>query len=349
MKNDLLIVALPGDELRQTAPLLYSESASEFDVFHAFKHPESDDSWFLSEQNWRALIDQLKQADLQRYRRVIVPSIHAEAPASILCAAVSTLGLSNVWMVSDSIHDEIFVISPNEVNTLIDRLNVLLEGAGANANVRSQPFKTMVGIRKVTSAEITAYAAYLGLPNCPRFDWLHEALDRKNDPWGLASSAYEFRRHDAELGLLDAIDWQSIVEVGACTGVFTRRLLNAYSDRHMVAVENNELFLMQLLAISNPSLNVFKGSIFDYKSAADVFVLSSCIYEMSKFPTHVFDLAKSALLTSHRADYESTIVAETCAANGWRLHSSVEIPPAIEIYCGEPITRDGSLANLWVR
>lgn len=349
MAIDLLIATFPGDELVQAAPLFCSDSVSEPEVLYAFEQPTNGENWFLSEQIWRALIDRLKDADLRRYRRVIVPSIHAAAPASILCAAVSTIGLPNLWMVSDSLHDEVVTISADGVTTLIDRFNVILERAGKVGHVGSQPFRTVVGIRKVASSEVTSYAAFLGLPNCPRFEWLYEAVDPEGDPWGLCGSSYESRRHGSEFELLDDVSWMSLVEVGACTGVFTRRLINAYSDRQIVAVENNELFLAQLRAMSDSSLNVFEGSIFDYKTTADVFVLSSCIYEMPAFPTHVFNLARTAILTSHRGDFERNVVAEICAAHGWRLHASREVPPAIEIYCGEPIMRDGSLANLWVR
>lgn len=348
MAVDLLIVTYPGDELRQAAPLLCSGSISEPEVLHAFERPTNGQDLFLSEQIWRALIDRLKRADLRRFRRVIVPSIHAAAPASILCAAVSTVGLPNLWMLSNSRHDEVVEISAAEVTSLIDRYNAALERAGPVGHVGPQPFRTVVGVRKVTSSEVTSYAAYLGLPGCPRFEWLYEALDPNGDPWGLGNSAYEARRHSAELELLDDVGWLSLVEVGACTGVFTRRLIRAFGDKQIVAVENDEVFLSRLRAMSGPSLEVFAGSIFDYGAAADIFVLSSCIYEMTEFPTHIFQLARTGILTSHRADFERDVVAATCAAYGWRRLAGREVPPAIEIYCGEPIMRDGSLANLWV-
>lgn len=349
MAKDLLILLHPGDAFHLAAPLLFAAAARDLELLHVCAAVPQDGGDLLSERFWEQVIAFLGTQALARFERVIVPSIQAPPPGAILCAAVATLGLPSLWTLSDSLHDEVFEVDRVRLPALMAALNEDLARPRSPGTGRPPAFATVAGLRKVNSDDIVNYAAYLGLPNCPRYEWLYAALDAGSDPWALGSSPYEQRRHAAEAELLDAVAWSNLVEVGACTGVFTRKIADAYPDRHVIAVESDALFLPRLRGMSGPAVSVFEGSIFDFHQRAEIFALASCIYEMDAFPVHVFELAEKAILTSHQAEFERNVVEKACAAHGWRKLASREVSPAAEIYCGELIIRDGSLANLWVR
>ena len=168
-----------------------------------------------------------------------------------------------------------------------------------------------------------------------------------SDPWFLASSDYEEERYQLELCALDRVPWNTLVEVGACVGAFTLRLLEAYPDRTITACEPYEPFARELEARVKGRARVLPIGADQAVPESDVLFASSCLYYVRPFPVTLLNHRATYCVLSHCYRYQKRIVEPCMRAMGHELVSEDELPARVEDSYGLLDVKDGTVIQVW--
>jgi hypothetical protein len=178
-----------------------------------------------------------------------------------------------------------------------------------------------------------------------------------SDPWDFQGSAYE---HDRLESTLDwAVRWcpparGRIVEVGACEGAFTTRLLR--HGYHVIATEPNARFRERLIIALRDRVSVRGDSLEDLAEHRHVPAAAYLLVEMLYYGQHLSLLDRlptDMLFVALDPDelYEKVVPAMT-ANSQWRVVSTDDlVQPRLDFVYGEKVykRKEGSSGIVCVR
>ena len=169
------------------------------------------------------------------------------------------------------------------------------------------------------------------------------------NPWDIGVSEYEHTRHTLELDVLGRLPWSSLIEVGACTGIFTERLANALPERNIVAYEPAPQLYAELARRIGDKVEVVNGTIDSISGRPDLLFISSVLYYLADFPSRILDIPTRWLVLSHLRTYHDAKITPLLLSAGWRCVSRDELPPRIERFRTIPVLKDGTEVAVWER
>jgi len=167
------------------------------------------------------------------------------------------------------------------------------------------------------------------------------------DAWSLTSSGYEQERHRLEIAVLGRLDWTSILEIGACTGVFTLRLLNSFPDREVTACEPYDPFVRELLARVGNRARVLNVGATGHLPDADVVFASSCLYYARPFPLELLQVPAKYFVFSHCRKYQESVIAPCMITLNYKLLSEDVLPAHVEPAYGLIDIKEGTIIQVW--
>jgi hypothetical protein len=176
---------------------------------------------------------------------------------------------------------------------------------------------------------------------------MHVPLLNASDPWYLSSSEYEEDRYRLELSVLGRLPWTSLVEIGACVGAFTLRLLESFPGRQITACEPYEPFARKLEIRMGERARVLQASANEAVPAADIVFASSCLYYARPFPITLLSNAAKYFVLSHCHRYQKGVVEPCMIALNYTLLSEDELPARVEAAYGLTDVKDGTIVQVW--
>jgi hypothetical protein len=170
-----------------------------------------------------------------------------------------------------------------------------------------------------------------------------------DNPWDFETSEYERVRFDLELEVLRSLPWTSMVEVGACTGTFTERLVNVFPERELHAYEPNPALFARLKQRLGHRVRLHQAGAEEVEGRCDLLFVSSVLYYLPRFPLGLLDIPERWLVLSHRRLYHDETISPIMRSAGWTCVERRELPPRVENFCEIPILRDGTEVAVWMR
>jgi hypothetical protein len=169
------------------------------------------------------------------------------------------------------------------------------------------------------------------------------------NPWDIGVSEYERTRHALELDVLRRLSWSSLIEVGACTGIFTEKLANAFPERNIVAYEPARQLHAELARRIGDKVEVVNGPIDSISGQPDLLLISSVLYYLDNFPSRILHIPRRWLVLSHLRTYHDAKITPLLLSAGWMCVSRDELPPRIERFRTIPVLKDGTEVAVWER
>jgi len=178
-----------------------------------------------------------------------------------------------------------------------------------------------------------------------------------SDVWAFQTSPYEKERFDRTCAVLAHVAGEcvptSILEIGACEGVMTRRLRAQFPSARIYAVEANPIFLRRLQESLGDDANtdIVEASVLEVPLSADLVLLTEVLYLV---PEHIADILARVrakyLLTSHYTNFDEP-VSRLLHSLGWHTIVSMQVGPRFEPVDGRTscflIRRPGTQIKLW--
>jgi phospholipid N-methyltransferase len=286
---------------------------------------------------------------VQQYDSVFAPDPTNDDLDAWITTLIAGCGGGDLWVATmNGAPDLLIALDSERWQFVIRLLNELYPQLQRARSIMPNEISSVRAYRRVSRAQVMRYNAqflqykeYSGSPSS-----LLAPVD--DDPWDFQSSPYEQRRHNAELELLEGMAPQTIVELGACVGVFSERLHRAFPRARLIAAEPSPRFVRQLAANLGRKAEIQQVTAHEMSIECDLVVASSCFYEMNIFPFRLLRSAKS-VLTSHRAEYELAVVRPYMLSLGFSILREREVSPVFEDFCGFTVDKDGTLITLWNR
>jgi len=170
------------------------------------------------------------------------------------------------------------------------------------------------------------------------------------DPWCFATSPYERERYELTARLLGELATRGaapkhIIDLGACEGRMTERLLESFPGARVEAVESEPHFSARLRERlgGEARVRVVEASALEVPLEADLVVMAEVLYYLPSESLRglVGRVSARHLLTSYGGGFGEEVAALLREA-GWREELSGTVPTRLE-----PV--DGVSSPLWIR
>jgi hypothetical protein len=269
----------------------------------------------------------------------------------------------DVWVASGARSpDKVIVLTPEQHQQKLSLANCVYSTALRDRELGTQHLSSVEAYCKVSGTCVVRYFAEMArLPVYdPEDPWAHAMpahqrirsfmpapLMDVSDPWYLSSSEYEEDRYQLELSALSRISWRSLVEIGACVGAFTLKLLKSFPDRRIIACEPYEPFARELEIRLCERARVLRVSAHEAIPEADVIFASSCLYYARPFPVRLLSIPAKYFVFSHCRRYQKRVVEPCMAAMHCTLLSEDELPARVETAYGLTDVKDGTIVQVW--
>lgn len=280
---------------------------------------------------------------LDDYERVYTHPVQDPDPlARRVAAAVGSRG-KEVWTVAAGGEiDEIVQSPPAAFVRRLDILNRHYPDLLETDRILPRKLRTVDLFQRVDGASLYRYfRGYLS--------WHPGAFDYSR-PWDLETSPYEKERYDAELDVLSRLPWRTMIEVGACEGAFTERLIERFPDRRIVAWEPDPWFFRTLEGRVGGRVEVRRG---DCEAAGgeecDLLFASSLIYYCPRLPYPMLETPARHVVVSHAPRYHREILDPAFLARGFVCTGRETVPPRLEPMEGLLEVRYGTEIAVWQR
>ena len=367
MRN-VLIAGLPGDEATLFAPAVLSRAREDtWDAILFCADPLGDQTIEEAETEWRAACEELGvrprlslrapaaeegydfaalaarlRPVLGDYDAVYTPSFNSDSGPrqKAACAAAAAC---------DALIVETASTDASTLRTLPDGgLLRLFDVVNRHYGLRLRAEKIVAGdfraarqYRRIEAAEILHFAQSF----LERFNPL---LDDDN-PFDFETSDYEQRRFALEIEVLQSLPWTKLVEIGACTGTFTERLVNAFPERKICAIEPVEKSFARLRTRIGGRAELRRELAADVRETCDLLFLSSVVYYMRPIPHSLFDLSSRWLVASHGKIDHELLLDPLLHSSGWKRIARRELLPRIEMASCVPQVKGGTEVAAWER
>lgn len=365
MRN-LMIVAWPGDETTRFAHAVFAGGA--WDAILVCADPQGTESAADAEEAWRCACRDLG----------IVPRASLRAPflaggAYDLARLVAQLephvrGYADVYAASFNDGQMLRQVVTRAAAMLLDEL--LIETTNAEAatmcalpagalaklfDVVNRHYGLRLRTGRITAGDFRPARQYVRVRSRDvrhfadvHMEYYNAQLDDDN-PYDFETSEYERLRFELELEVLHLVDWHTLIEMGACIGTFTARLLDAFPGRRIIAYEPAGQSFARLQTRAGGRAELRRESAADVRETCDLLLLSSVVYYLRPIPLSLFDASTRWLVASHgRWDHE-VLLDPILRSTGWRRVVTRELLPRIELYSGVPLVKAGSEVVVWER
>jgi hypothetical protein len=175
--------------------------------------------------------------------------------------------------------------------------------------------------------------------------------------WAFETSPYEQERYDRTCAVLAEAGKESapasILEIGACEGVMTRRLRTLFPGAKIYAVEVDPVFAHRLREglANDPDTDIIEASVLDIPLSADLVLLAEVLYLVPERTMDILGRVKAKyLLTSNVGNFDDQV--SLCLQRfGWHNIVTVPVFPRFEAVDGRTsfllTRRPGSKIRLW--
>jgi hypothetical protein len=347
----LVVVAHPGEEV-----LLFSTVCAGADVVAV--QEEGGPGWSaermesfhaacvaLGARSSRVVSLSQVREGLGAYARVYTHSPH-EAPAHhrAVCLAVSR-GADPLWVPALGARPlELRALEEAAFHRKLELLNTLYGAEpGCSAGSGLSLGEKLPGVEAFTCASQGDVVRTLSLTDA-------EIYAELPDPWSFTTSPYELERYELTSRLLGGLASQGpeperVLEVGACEGLMTQRLLRLFPRAVVQAVEPDSRFTARLSALlgGEPRVQVVEASVLELPLEADLVLLAEVLYYLPGGQLHglLGRISARWLLTSYGGTFDEEVQA-TLRGYGWRQVVAGSLRPRLE-----PV--DGASSPLWIR
>ena len=367
-RDNLLICALPGDEITRYANLILAQEDEKWRSLLVHADPVSGQTWTKQVASWqaacealdvepvgwlepprqKALLSQISELKgrleplVKSYSRVYVPFVGSRSRWRSLASFVVAAVAKTVWMeVPVGAADEWYALDVSAVKRQLEVLNRYYPDRLGAHKIKIAECRGVRQYRRIDAAEVHRFAQQeLSFPGVDVID---------ADPWDLGTSPYEQERHKLEIDVLGRLSWNHLVEVGACTGVFTEKLVRHFPDRQITACEPDPERVRWLRQRLSGAARVLPATANTLDVTCDVLMVSSVLYYLDQFPRKLLALPRRYLVASHGGSYHSKVLQPLMLSQGWTLHLRERMSGRAEMFCGFPTLKDGTEVVVWKR
>lgn len=345
----LVVVAHPGEEV-----LLFSTVCAGADVVAV--QEEGGPGWSagrvgsfyaacvaLGARSSRVVSLSQVREGLGAYARVYTHSPHEAAPHHrAVCLAVSR-GASPLWVPALGARAmELHALEEEAFRRKLELLSTLY-GTEPGCAAGLSPGERLLGVEAFTCARREDVVRTLSLTDA-------EIYAEQADPWSFTTSAYERERYELTSRLLGELasrgaEPERVLEVGACEGLMTERLLRLFPRAVVEAVEPDSRFTARLRALlgGEPRVRVVEASALEVPLEADLVLLAEVLYYLpgGELQGLLGRVSARWLLTSYGGSFDEEVQA-TLRGHGWQQVVAGPLRPRLE-----PV--DGASSPLWIR
>jgi hypothetical protein len=170
------------------------------------------------------------------------------------------------------------------------------------------------------------------------------------DPWNHETSNFEHTRYEAELDMLDAIPWETLVELGACIGTFTMRLARRFPTRRIIACEPNGTYFAKLQdRLQSESVEIIRSGFDHLPHPVDVVMASCCLYYAKPFPFDILETTANYFFFSHEERYQKGVVEPIMRSSGLELVREGIVAGRFEELYGILEFKEANVLQVWTR
>lgn len=357
--RNLLVVPRPGDEVVLYGMLVWKSPETEWHALLVCDDCGLSSAW--NESVGALGISQVKRLDfpffpisrtsptdltaalrphVNLYDKVYAPDATSEGFDGTVTAALASTGIPSIMTrTANGSPDEVLVAAPSDWNRIRSHLNSF--------------YGTLIRRHRLALGDLSPVCTYrhVACSAIRRWNdvthWSEAVQSDDDDPWDLLSSEYERKRHSIELQAISALDWDDMVEIGACVGAFTRLALDRFPSRRLTAVEPVAAFADKLAIRTGRRIRIIVAPAHTVDEAFDLVFISSATYFMPAWPYALISKARRHVVTSHRTEYEEQVIVPAMQSSGWVRVESKLLEPCFEEFCGFTLDRDGTTVSTW--
>lgn len=170
------------------------------------------------------------------------------------------------------------------------------------------------------------------------------------DPWELGTSDYEKERHDFELRILFQFEWSSLVEVGACEGFFTKKLIQSFPDKTIIATEPDTKYFVNLQKNVGDKITCLQCGINNVAEIdCDILFISSLMYYVKPFPFDILFGNYRYVIMSHNKFYHEKVLDQIMLSHGFKSIFQDDMWGMVEPMWGVLDIKEGTNIKVWVK
>ena len=177
------------------------------------------------------------------------------------------------------------------------------------------------------------------------------------DTWNFNKSSYERNRYKLTIEILGLIpssySIKSIIELGACEGLMTKKLVDIFPHSKIFAVEPNKVFYKRLVNQTKLFSNVSCTNIMAENSRLDadlVLAIEMLYYLGNKLADVLYKINAHYLLTSYYGEFDKQVY-NILNQVGWKNIQARSLDPRFELInkanCSLISKRSGTTIRLW--
>ncbi len=316
--RELIVVSCLEDLIVRFGPLILLNKTVNYDVICVYKNTNTNAATIrktlgiekINELNLNysitavellnSLIDNLP--DMSCFTKVYTYSVKDDIQWNRVIAAAVGKKRKKMHIIADGgIVDESLSCSKEDFEIIIELVNKYAIDCYVNGNLKVNEMRNTVLLKVVDG-----YKQYRYFLSCV-------AWKRNNfscgSPWELETSLYEKERHILEISILKEFEWSSIIEVGACEGVFTRKLIDFFPNKIIFALEPDKYFYEKLKFLNGSGVQTIKQDCKYIKQlSADVLFISNVLYYCEFVPEEIFEANVKYIIVCHDLRYHQEIL-----------------------------------------
>ena len=236
---------------------------------------------------------------------------------------------------------------------------------GRRLNINAFEIKNYEIFQRYKGFEIYSY--YFEILNLPVYDFLDEIVPRSEqlilnqinlnynnqhifeNPWEFTDSAYENERYMLELEVLKKIKWHSLVEIDACEGFFTKKIIECFPNNKITVYEPNSEFFKKISFNLGKKVHMENKSILelDPDLECDVLFISSVLYYIIPFPYNIFSANCKYIVLSHHKLYHEKVIDPLMKNNGFKIMMEFDLGGKIENLWNVQDIKEGTNIKVW--
>lgn len=238
--------------------------------------------------------------------------------------------------------DQTITCEPSAFKKLLNMMNKYIPASIMSGYVDVLNVKNTILFNRVVGERLVRYFLSCAIWQINMFDY--------GSPWELKTSCYEMKRHALELKVLENIQWDSLIEIGACEGVFTQKLRNKFPKKKIVALEPDKYFFETLSSQKINEVVLFNEDCEYIKQlSADAIFISNVLYYCKSIPDVIFNNNARYIIVSHDYAFHKNVLDNLFLSKRFRCIDEVNLEACLEDMEGTLCIKYGSNIKVWER
>lgn len=358
-ERNLIVVGCLEDLIARFGSLIFSDKTISYDVICVYENTSIDCDKIrgklglktITELNLNSSMESVELLnrivynlpDMSCFQNVYTYSVKDDSLNNRVIAAAVGKNRKKMYIIADGgIVDRQVRCTKNDFEIIIELINKYAMEYFVNENLKVSEIRNTILLKAVDG-----FKQYRYFLSCVA--WKKNSFSC-GSPWEFQTSLYENKRHELEISVLMGIQWSSIIEVGACEGAFTKKLIKFFPNKKILALEPDEFFYKKLKLLNRGGVKTIKQDCKYVKElTADVLFVSNVLYYCESVPKEIFEAHVKYIIVSHDLRYHKRVLDYEFKKRNFRLVNEKNLGACLESTEEVLCIKYGANIKVWER